>query len=137
MIILIMGLSGSGKTTLAQSMVSKLPDATWLNADTLRTIYMDWDFSYAGRVRQAERMHRLSRNLESSYVICDFIAPLQELRDIFKADYTIFLDTVDASIYENTDKMFERPSKVDFVCYSKNADYNSSLIIEQLGNKLP
>ena len=53
--ILIFGLPGSGKTTLANKLAKKL-DATHLNADQVREQFQDWDFSYEGRVRQAQRM---------------------------------------------------------------------------------
>ena len=52
--ILIMGLPGSGKTTFAQELVKRLMLAhtvQWYNADTVRALYNDWDFSDAGRKR--------------------------------------------------------------------------------------
>ena len=47
-----MGLPGSGKTTLASRLKSLL-NAEWINADKVRSEANDWDFSAAGRVRQA------------------------------------------------------------------------------------
>ena len=47
-----MGLPGSGKTTLA-SKLKPLLNAKWVNADKVRTEANDWDFSSAGRIRQA------------------------------------------------------------------------------------
>ena len=54
-----MGLPGSGKTTMAKELI-KLIDAVWLNADKVRKEANDWDFSLAGRERQAKRMKDFS-----------------------------------------------------------------------------
>ena len=50
--ILIMGLPGSGKTTLARELSYHflIPHH---NADTVREMYNDWDFTPDGRMRQA------------------------------------------------------------------------------------
>ena len=71
--ILIMGLPGSGKTTLASELVP-LIKAKWINNDKVRKDANDWDFSEAGRVRQAKRMADLAEKYkqEGSFVVCDF-----------------------------------------------------------------
>jgi adenylylsulfate kinase len=53
--ILIMGLPGSGKTYLAERL-QPLLDAAWYNADVVRKMANDWDFSSKGRIRQSMRM---------------------------------------------------------------------------------
>ena len=53
--ILVMGLPGSGKTYLTQRLVPLL-NAAWYNADQVRKMANDWDFSDAGRSRQSMRM---------------------------------------------------------------------------------
>ena len=50
--ILIMGLPGSGKTYLAERMQPILR-AAWYNADKVREMANDWDFSPEGRIRQS------------------------------------------------------------------------------------
>ena len=50
-----MGLPGSGKTYLAERLVPIL-NAAWYNADKLREMANDWDFSDEGRRRQSRRM---------------------------------------------------------------------------------
>ena len=46
-----MGLPGSGKTYLSERLVP-LIDAAWYNADVVRKMANDWDFSEDGRNRQ-------------------------------------------------------------------------------------
>lgn len=115
--ILIMGLPGSGKTTLAEELTDTLERSgktvTRLNADKIREIFNDWDFSHEGRIRQAVRMKRLARGSEDNYVIADFVAPLNEMRDIFDADFTIWVDTIKEGRFENTNRIFEVPEKYD------------------------
>lgn len=53
--ILIMGLPGSGKTYLAERL-QQLINAAWYNADVVRKMANDWDFSSEGRIRQSMRM---------------------------------------------------------------------------------
>lgn len=125
--ILIMGLPGSGKTTLAQQMVWALrrsgKSVIWYNADEIRRIYNDWDFTDEGRLRQAERMRNFAELQTTDFVICDFVAPLPVMRDIFAADYTIWLDTIKESRYRDTDKIFIKPNTVDVQI--ENFDANS------------
>lgn len=115
--ILIMGLPGSGKTTLAEELTDNLEQSgktvTRLNADKIREIFNDWDFSHEGRIRQAVRMKRLARRSEDNYVIADFVAPLKEMREIFDADFTIWIDTIKEGRYEDTNRIFEVPEKYD------------------------
>ena len=104
-----MGLPGSGKTALAKALQKKLK-CLWFNADTVREQFNDWDFSHNGRIRQSERMRDLanSSSNESKYVIVDFIAPIQETRDIFDADFTVWVNRIETSIYQNTNNLFCR-----------------------------
>ena len=66
--ILVMGLPGSGKTYLAKRMQPIL-NAAWYNADIVREMANDWDFSPEGRIRQSLRMKNLAdlkKNMEES-----------------------------------------------------------------------
>jgi len=103
-----MGLPGSGKTTLAKALVERL-EAEWFNADEVRTIYDDWDFSTEGRIRQARRLRFLADNRTHKHVVVDFIAALKEQRQIFKADFTIWMDTITEGRYDDTNKAFDPP----------------------------
>lgn len=110
-----MGLPGSGKTFLAESLQKEI-DCAWFNADKIRLYANDWEFSESARLRQARRMRSLAdfEKGEGRAVICDFVCPTELTRYIFEADYTIWMDTVDESLYPDTNKMFEPPTHVDY-----------------------
>jgi adenylate kinase family enzyme len=117
--ILIMGLPGSGKTTLALDLKKQLESAGkmvgWLNADKVREEYNDWDFSEAGRIRQAKRMREMADRFQHyDFVIADFVAPLVEMRNIYKADWIIWVDTIREGRYADTNKAFIEPTVYDF-----------------------
>lgn len=108
--ILIMGLPGSGKTWLAERLQRHL-NCAWYNADVVRKLANDWDFSPEGRMRQAKRMKMIA-NFESSNgrkVICDFIAPTESARKEFDAHFIIWMNTINESRFEDTNKLFEKP----------------------------
>ena len=113
--ILIMGLPGSGKTYLAQRL-QPLLNAAWFNADKVREMANDWDFSPEGRKRQSLRMKSLAdyESENKRLVICDFICPTSETRNMFEPDVVIWLDTIKEGRFEDTNKLFERPENVDF-----------------------
>jgi adenylylsulfate kinase-like enzyme len=112
--ILIMGLSGAGKTTLAEKIVKGLRShsihVTWLNADDIRSLTNNWDFSDEGRILQAHTLRRMADAAPTPVVIADFIAPLAQQRSIFDADFTVWVDTVIESKYKDTDTVFDPPS---------------------------
>lgn len=132
--ILIMGLPGSGKTTLASKLSVRLsPDCLWLNADVIRERYDDWDFSLSGRIRQAERMRELAGDTDKDYIICDFIAPSKQMRDIFKPDLIIWMNTVTESRFADTDKIFEAPVGLNVLeIQNRDSFYWSDFIIKNL-----
>lgn len=146
--ILIMGLPGAGKTYFAERLKKFLedngdifkvnpdrlmnyegiPDHTmlkvsvdWFNADDVRKRFNDWDFSREGRIRQSLRMFEFAMKCSGEFVICDFVAPLPEMRHNFKADWTIWMDTIDAGRYEDTNRAFVAPDVYDFRITEQNA----------------
>ena len=147
--ILIMGLPGSGKTFLAKALKQYLEDngdlmkinpqrvltyegipgpeffkvgVDWFNADDIRKKYNDWDFSNAGRIRQSLRMFQFAIECTGEFVICDFVAPLVEMRNNFKADWTIWVDTIKEGRYEDTNKAFVPPEQYDFRVTEQNCE---------------
>jgi len=140
--ILIMGLPGAGKTMLAGALKTYLEthgdisygralsqhigdlnaQVTWFNADDIRRKYNDWDFSNDGRIRQSLRMFQFSIEAGGEYVICDFVAPLVEMRNNFKADWTIWVDTIREGRYADTNAAFVEPEHYDFRVTEQNAE---------------
>jgi adenylylsulfate kinase len=124
--ILIMGLPGAGKTYLAQHVLEHLQNerksVMWLNADDVRKKYNDWDFSHEGRIRQSLRMRELADSYDVDYVICDFVAPLVEMRNNFKADWTVWVDTINQGRFEDTNKVFIAPEQYDFRITEQKAE---------------
>jgi len=112
--ILIMGLPGSGKTYLAERLKEHLKCA-WFNADEMRKMANDWEFSPQARMRQAYRMRNVAdyENDEGRDVICDFVCPTPETRYAFDADFTIWMDTIKEGRFEDTNKAFVIPDNAD------------------------
>lgn len=113
--ILIMGLPGSGKTHLSERLQKHL-DCAWYNADKVREMANDWEFSEEARIRQARRMMNIADYEKGCgrTVICDFVCPIELTRFIFDADITIWMNTIIAGRFMDTNKMFEDPDDVDF-----------------------
>ena len=132
-IILVMGLPGAGKTTLADEMAPHL-NAKRLNADEVRKAADDWDFSEEGRVRQAKRMAEFALKLkaEGYYVIADFVAPTPEARNLFPADFRIWVDTIKKGRFEDTNQMFVNPKNFDYHVTTQDAKKWAPLIIEEI-----
>lgn len=142
-----MGLPGAGKTYFAERLKKYLEDygditnipgdrllqlesvpfnlkakVDWFNADDVRKKFNDWDFSREGRIRQSLRMAQFALECSGDFVICDFVAPLPEMRHNFKADWTIWIDTIDAGRYEDTNKAFVPPDIYDFRITEQDAE---------------
>ena len=132
-IILIMGLPGSGKTTLA-SELAPLIGAARINADEVRKKSNDWDFSEEGRKRQAKRMANLAKEKKQQghHVIADFICPTPEARNLFPADYIIWVDTIQKGRFDDTNAMFTKPEKYDCHVTSQNAKQWAKQIAEEI-----
>jgi len=135
--ILVMGLPGSGKTYFANILKKELESiigvsVDWFNADDIRKQFNDWDFSHEGRIRQSHRMHDLAQMSECDYVICDFVAPLVEMRNNYKADWTIWIDTIDRGRFEDTNKLFVAPKEYDFRITEQNAEVWAPIVAHHI-----
>ena len=142
-----MGLPGSGKTYFAERLKKYLETNSntqtmplermlhlehpplqysskvdWFNADDVRKRFNDWDFSREGRIRQSIRMFDFAVSCSEDFVICDFVAPLVEMRNNFKADWTIWMDTIDTGRFEDTNRAFVPPEQYDFRITEQNAE---------------
>ena len=124
--ILVFGLPGSGKTTFARQLSAGV---AYFNADDIRKMFNDWDFSMEGRTRQAQRMACLS-SLAEGHAVVDFICPFDVDRDEY--DIKIWMNTIKKGRFNDTNKMFEKPSKVDY----EIKNYKYERIINEIKNRL-
>jgi len=130
--ILVMGLPGSGKTYLTEKL-TPLIDAAWYNADKVREMANDWDFSDEGRDRQSKRM-RTFADFEKShgrFVVCDFVCPTKTTRENFDADIVVWMDAIKEGRFEDTNKLFQNPEKVDFHIIEWN-DHNHDDVAKRI-----
>ena len=132
-IILIMGLPGSGKTTLASELVPLLK-AKWLNADEVRKEADDWDFSAEGRTRQAKRMWSKAQEYKNQgyHVVADFVCPTPAARDLFPADFVIWVDTIKEGRFDDTNKMFVKPEKYNYHVTTQDAKNWAPKILKEI-----
>ena len=128
-----MGLPGAGKTTLADELAPMIK-AKRLNADQVRKAANDWDFSAEGRKRQSKRMADFALKLKSegNNVIADFICPTPEARQLFPADYVVWVDTIKAGRFDDTNQMFVKPDKYNYHVTSQDAKTWAPKILKDL-----
>lgn len=113
--ILVMGLPGAGKTTLANALAPLL-NAVVFNADAVRAnLSRDLGFSHDDRIEHARRMGWMCDRVVDAggTVIADFICPTPDTRDAFGDAFTIWLDRIEAGRFEDTNRMFVAPGRVN------------------------
>jgi hypothetical protein len=67
-------------------------------------------------------MRELADSFFNDFVIADFVAPLPEMRHNFKADWVIWIDTIEKGRFEDTNKLFVPPDVYDFRITEQNAE---------------
>jgi hypothetical protein len=134
MIIQIIGLPGSGKTTLATALADRI-NAVHLNADYVRsTINSDLGFAPEDRIEHARRMGEMARMLagQGLIVVVDFICPTLDTRTAFgKPDILVWMDTIAEGRFEDTNKLWEKPTEFDYHFVSYDSKNQTNLIITQ------
>jgi len=64
--------------------------------------------------------HAKKKIKEGKHVIADFICPTPESRNLFPADYIVWVDTIKKGRFDDTNKMFVKPEK--FNCHVTTQD---------------
>jgi adenylylsulfate kinase len=77
-------------------------------------MYNDWDFSPTGRERQAFRMRSIADSCVETYKIADFVAPTKELRAIYNADFSVWMNTIAEGRFEDTNKAWRIPTENEY-----------------------
>jgi len=113
--VLVMGLPGSGKTSLARELAPLL-GATLFNADEVReNVNRDLGFSLEDRIEHARRIGWLCDRVAASggIAIADFVCPTTETRAAFGEAFTVWVDRISESRFEDTNAMFMPPDRFD------------------------
>ena len=139
--ILIMGLPGAGKTYLAKEIYREL-NAVWINGDSIRKKYKDWDFTKTGRIRQAKRLNKISNEYiqKRKNVVVDFICPNKDSFKNFKADFIVWVDTIKKGRHirkhlDDINPIFKKPEKFNLRVTSKDAKLWKLIVIDQIKKK--
>ena len=69
--------------------------------------------------------------MNGRYVICDFVCPTENTRNIFDPDYTIWMNTISKGRFLDTNKIFEKPKNVNYEVITWNDD-NHKIIAKDI-----
>lgn len=86
MIINLTGQAGSGKTSIAKQIVNIMPNSINIDGDELREIFVNKDYSEAGRRKNIQNAYNIALFLEAKgYTpVISLISPYKDLRDELK-----------------------------------------------------
>ncbi len=87
MIINLTGQAGSGKTTIAKEITNILSKSINIDGDELREIFVNKDYSEAGRRKNIQNAYNIALFLEAKGFtpIISLISPYKDLRDELKS----------------------------------------------------
>ena len=68
----------------------------------------------------------------NAIVICDFVAPLPEIRAIIKPDCLVWVNTIKESRFSDTNRLFIEPDNYNFRVTDYNFDNWADKLIEYI-----
>jgi adenylylsulfate kinase len=88
MIINLTGQAGSGKTSIAKEITNILPKSINIDGDELREIFVNKDYSEAGRRKNIQNAYNIALFLEAKGFtpVISLISPYKDLRDELKSN---------------------------------------------------
>ena len=69
---------------------------------------------------------------EGKHVVCDFICPTPKARELFNADFIVWVDTIKKGRFDDTNAMFIKPKKFDFHVTSQDAKVWAAQIADKI-----
>ena len=81
-------------------------------------------------MRQAQRMRHLADGvvMAGKIAVADFVCPTANARAEFDPDFTVWMDTIKAGKYEDTNAIFEKPTEWDYHVAQWFTDTHAQLV---------
>jgi adenylylsulfate kinase len=93
---------------------------------------------YTDRLIQAQRMGALSDmlNAQGYDTIADFVCPTKKTRKQFGKAFIVWVDRIEQSRFEDTNKVFVAPEQYDIRVTEQDAGRWAKIIYEQISHKI-
>ncbi len=79
-------------------------------------------------------MKSIATASNAEIVIIDMVAPLEIMREIIDPDILVWVDTIDTSIYTDTNSMFTPPENFTIRVTEQNSEIWTPIIVEYIQN---
>lgn len=80
-------------------------------------------------------MRELADACDTDIVICDFVAPLEQMRNTFDAHWVVWVDTIPEGRFEDTNKLFVKPIVYNFRVTEQDANKWANMIVSYICDK--
>ena len=81
--------------------------------------------------RRGREPLRILKKSHGRFVVCDFVCPTRATRENFDTDFVVLIDTVKEGLFEHTNRIFQKPEKVNFNVTFWNDD-NHNYVAERI-----
>ena len=106
------------------------------NFNVYSTSLADYDGLVSFLLDEYNRMKTFAdfEKYHGRFVVCDFVCPTKATRENFDADIVVWMDTIKEGRYEDTNKLFQDPERVDFHITEWNEHNHEDVAREILKN---